>query len=30
MTVIGATVAILENGRILLTKRDDWEVWCLG
>jgi ADP-ribose pyrophosphatase YjhB (NUDIX family) len=29
MTVIGAAVAIFERGRLLLTKRDDWEVWCL-
>ncbi len=29
MTTLGAAVAIFENGRLLLTKRDDWEVWCL-
>ncbi len=26
---VGATVAIIEDGQILLTKRDDFEVWCL-
>ncbi|MEP7190901.1 MAG: NUDIX domain-containing protein, partial [Roseiflexaceae bacterium] len=29
MPTIGAAVAIIENGRILLTQRDDLEVWCL-
>ncbi len=29
MTLLGAAVAIFQNGRLLLTKRDDWEVWCL-
>lgn len=26
---VGATVAIIQNGQILLTKRSDFEVWCL-
>lgn len=26
---LGATVAIIENGKILMTKRSDFEVWCL-
>ena len=26
---VGATVAIIENNKILLTLRSDWEVWCL-
>jgi len=26
---IGAAVAIMENGKVLLTKREDFEVWCL-
>jgi ADP-ribose pyrophosphatase YjhB (NUDIX family) len=26
---VGANVAIIEDGRILLTKRKDFEVWCL-
>jgi ADP-ribose pyrophosphatase YjhB (NUDIX family) len=29
MPAIGATVAIIENDRILLTQRDDFAVWCL-
>lgn len=29
MPVLGAMIAIIEDGRILLTKRDDFEVWCL-
>ena len=29
MTLLGAAVAIFENDRLLLTKRDDWELWCL-
>lgn len=29
MPAIGAVVAIIENGRILLTQRDDFAVWCL-
>ena len=26
---IGATIAIIEDGKVLLTKREDFEVWCL-
>jgi ADP-ribose pyrophosphatase YjhB (NUDIX family) len=29
MPAIGAVVAIIESGRILLTQRDDFAVWCL-
>jgi len=29
MTVLAVIVAIIENGKILLTKREDFEVWCL-
>jgi ADP-ribose pyrophosphatase YjhB (NUDIX family) len=29
MPVLGATVAIIDGGRVLLTKRRDFEVWCL-
>lgn len=29
MTMIGANVAIIADGRILLAKREDFEVWCL-
>jgi ADP-ribose pyrophosphatase YjhB (NUDIX family) len=29
MPSIGAVVAIIQQGRILLTKRDDFAVWCL-
>src|SRR3712207_1046342 len=29
MTIMGAAVAIIRDGRILLTKREDFEVWCL-
>ncbi|HSH79989.1 MAG TPA: NUDIX domain-containing protein [Herpetosiphonaceae bacterium] len=29
MPGLGAIVAIFQAGRILLTKRDDFEVWCL-
>ncbi len=29
MAVIGANVAVIRNGEILLTKRDDFQVWCL-
>jgi len=29
MPTIGAIVAIIENGRILLTQREDSAVWCL-
>ncbi|HEU5317024.1 MAG TPA: NUDIX domain-containing protein [Chloroflexota bacterium] len=26
---VGAAVAVLDGGRVLLTKREDFEVWCL-
>lgn len=26
---VGATIAIIEDGKVLLTKRSDFEVWCL-
>ncbi len=29
MPGLGATIAIFQDGRILLTKREDFEVWCL-
>lgn len=29
MAGIAATVAVIHEGRILLTKREDFEVWCL-
>ncbi|MGC9523488.1 MAG: NUDIX hydrolase [Anaerolineae bacterium] len=30
MTInLGASVAIIEDGRVLLTKRDDVEAWAL-
>lgn len=29
MPVLGVTVAIVDAGRVLLTKREDFEVWCL-
>ncbi len=29
MVKSGATVAIIKDGKILLTKRSDFEVWCL-
>lgn len=29
MPSIGAVIAIIEKGRILLTQREDSEVWCL-
>jgi ADP-ribose pyrophosphatase YjhB (NUDIX family) len=29
MPMLGVTVAIIEDDRILLTKREDFEVWCL-
>jgi ADP-ribose pyrophosphatase YjhB (NUDIX family) len=29
MPTIGAVVAIIQDGRILLTQREDIEVWCL-
>src|SRR5829696_4121412 len=29
MPSFGVIVAIMNNGKILLTKREDFEVWCL-
>ena len=29
MAILGACVAIIESGKILLTQREDFEVWCL-
>lgn len=29
MSDVGAAIAIIEDGQILLTKREDFEVWCL-
>ena len=29
MVKCGAIVAIIQDGKILLTKRQDFEVWCL-
>lgn len=29
MIKLGANVAIIQSGKILLTKREDFEVWCL-
>lgn len=29
MSVLAVIVAIIEDGKILLTKREDFEVWCL-
>lgn len=29
MTVLGATVAMFDGERVLLTKREDFAVWCL-
>lgn len=29
MILTGANIAIIQNGKILLTKREDFEVWCL-
>jgi ADP-ribose pyrophosphatase YjhB (NUDIX family) len=27
--MLGANVAILQNNTVLLTRREDWEIWCL-
>ena len=27
--MLGVNIAIIQNGKILLTKREDFEVWCL-
>src|SRR5512142_3206911 len=29
MPIFGVNVAIIQNGTVLLTKRRDFEVWCL-
>jgi len=29
MTSIGVNISIIQNSKILLTKREDFEVWCL-
>ncbi len=29
MAVLGAIVAVIEDGKVLLTRREDFEVWCL-
>jgi 8-oxo-dGTP diphosphatase len=29
MPILGVNVAIIQNGKVLLTKRRDFEVWCL-
>ena len=29
MPIIGVNVAIIQDGKVLLTKRRDFEVWCL-
>lgn len=29
MPVLGAIVAVIQNGQVLLTQREDFEVWCL-
>ena len=29
MIKLAATVAIVEAGKVLLAKREDFEVWCL-
>ena len=29
LSQLGVNIAIIRNGRILLTKREDFEVWCL-
>jgi ADP-ribose pyrophosphatase YjhB (NUDIX family) len=29
MAVVAANVAVIHDGEILLTKRDDFQVWCL-
>jgi ADP-ribose pyrophosphatase YjhB (NUDIX family) len=27
--MIGVNISIIQNGKILLTKREDYEIWCL-
>jgi ADP-ribose pyrophosphatase YjhB (NUDIX family) len=29
MTTLGVNISIIQNNKILLTKREDFEVWCL-
>jgi 8-oxo-dGTP diphosphatase len=29
MAALGVIVAVIDDGRVLLTKREDFEVWCL-
>lgn len=29
MPTLAAIVAVIDNGKVLLTKREDFEVWCL-
>lgn len=29
MPVLAVIVAVIDNGKVLLTKREDFEVWCL-
>ena len=29
MSLLGVTIAIVDDGRVLLTKRSDFAVWCL-
>lgn len=29
MITLGVNISIIQNGKILLTKREDFEVWCL-
>ncbi|MEK7520249.1 MAG: NUDIX domain-containing protein [Patescibacteria group bacterium] len=29
MPTLGVNIAIIQNGKVLLTKREDFEVWCL-
>ena len=29
MTYLGVAVAVVESGRILLTEREDFPIWCL-
>jgi ADP-ribose pyrophosphatase YjhB (NUDIX family) len=29
MPILGVTIAIVDGSRVLLTKREDFEVWCL-
>lgn len=26
---VGVNVAVIHNGQLLLTKREDFEVWCM-